>query len=201
MNKFEQRSKESYNKIAKNYEATFDGKFTVKFKKILADSLEISENTVLADVACGNGRLLNMLGAKGLIHGHGVDISEEMIEQARLLNPKMDFSVAGCTELPFEDNTIDIMTVCAAFHHFPDVEKFAEEAARTIRQGGLIYIAEVYLPAVLRVICNPFVRLSRSGDVKFYAPKEITSLFEKRGFSAEAVAIDGMTQLVVLRKT
>ncbi len=31
MNKYEQRSKNSYNKKAKNYDSTFDGKFTVKF--------------------------------------------------------------------------------------------------------------------------------------------------------------------------
>lgn len=200
MNRFERRSKESYDKKAENYEATFDGKFTVKFKKILVDSLELSENTVLADVACGNGRLLNMLSAKGLKHGYGADISEKMIEQAKLLNPRMQFHIAGCEQLPFDDGMLDIMTVCAAFHHFPDIEKFADEAKRTIAQGGLIYIAEVYLPALLRVICNPFVRLSRSGDVKFYSPKEITALFEKRGFTRETVMVDGMTRLVVMRK-
>lgn len=124
----------------------------------------------------------------------------KMVEQAKLLNPDMHFYVADCEQLPFDANTIDIMTVCAAFHHFPDIEKFADEAKRTLKPGGTLYIAEVYLPAVLRVICNPFVRLSKAGDVKFYAPKEITALFEKRGFSAQNVLIDDMTQLVVLRK-
>lgn len=200
MNRFEQRSKDNYNKKAKNYDATFDGKFTVKFKNILANALEISKNSVLADIACGNGRLLNMLEAKGAFQGYGVDISDEMIEQAKILNPNMDFYVASCEQLPFEDNMIDIMTVCAAFHHFPDIEKFANEAERTIRQGGMIYIAEVYLPTILRVICNPFLKFSKAGDVKFYSPEEIASLFEKRGFSTETVTIDGMTQLVVLRK-
>lgn len=93
------------------------------------------------------------------------------------------------------------MTVSAAFHHFPDIEKFAAEAERTVRHGGMICIAEVYLPDVLRVICNPFVRLSRSGDVRFYSPKEIVSLFEARGFSEDSVLLDGMTQLVTLRRT
>lgn len=200
MNKFEQRSKDNYNKKAENYEATFDGRFTVKFKKILADFLEISPGHLLVDVACGNGRLLHMLGGKGAFRGYGVDISDEMIKQAKALNPNMEFSVASCEQLPFADGMIDIMTVCAAFHHFPDVEKFAGEADRTLRKGGMICIAEVYLPAVLRVICNPFLKFSKAGDVKFYAPKEITALFERRGFSTEKVAIDGMTQLVVLRK-
>lgn len=200
MNKFEQRSKNSYNKKATNYEGTFDGKFTVKFKNLLLDSVRIPGNGNVADIACGNGRLLKMLADKQSFHGYGADISDRMIEQAKALNPDMEFYVAGCDKLPFKDSAIDVMTVCAAFHHFPDVEKFAAEAKRTVKSGGTLYIAEVYLPAVLRVICNPFIRLSKAGDVKFYSPKEIVGLFEKKGFSAERVSIDGMTQVVALNR-
>ena len=34
MNKYEQRSKNSYDKKAESYDKTFDGKFTVKFNEI-----------------------------------------------------------------------------------------------------------------------------------------------------------------------
>ena len=34
MNKYEMRSKISYDKKAENYDSTFDGKFTVKFKEL-----------------------------------------------------------------------------------------------------------------------------------------------------------------------
>lgn len=200
MNKFEQRSKDSYNKKAEKYEETFDGKFTVKFKNILFNTLSITDNSRVVDIACGNGRLLQMLANKWSFHGYGVDISDKMISQAKMLNPSMNFYVAGCEKLPFEDNFIDIMTVCASFHHFPDVEKFAKEANRVIKQNGLIYIAEVYLPRVLQIIFNPFVRFSRAGDVKFYSPKEIINLFEKNGFCVENVKIDGIIQIVSLYK-
>ena len=39
MNKFEQRSKKSYDKKAENYELTFDGKFTAKFKKMIYEAV------------------------------------------------------------------------------------------------------------------------------------------------------------------
>lgn len=91
MNKFERRSKESYNKKAINYDDTFDGKFTKKFKQIILDSLDVKDGDRLLDVACGNGRLLQMLSKKADIKGFGADISEKMIEEAKKLNPDMNF--------------------------------------------------------------------------------------------------------------
>lgn len=200
MNKFEARSKKSYNKKAESYDQTFDGKFTVKFKRIIVDSLRIQNGNSVCDIACGNGRLLKTLSERADFRGFGVDISDKMVAQAKKLNPTMQFCTAGCDNLPFEKQSMDIMTVCAAFHHFPDVEAFASEAARTLKPGGVLYIADVYLPNILRIICNPFVRFSKAGDVKFYSPKEITRLFEAKGFSAVSAAINGTAQLIVLRK-
>lgn len=64
MNKYEQRSKISYDKKAKNYDSTFDGKFTVKFKELMIKSVSINPNDTVADIACGNGSLLHKLTEK-----------------------------------------------------------------------------------------------------------------------------------------
>lgn len=200
MNKFEQRSRESYDKKAENYDLTFDGKFTVKFKEMMCRHVNISSDETVADIACGNGRLLQRLAEKSSFCGYGVDISDKMIEQAKQLNKNMNFYVSGCDELPFANGEIGVMTVCAAFHHFPDTEKFAKEARRVIKKDGMLYIAEVYLPAILRMICNPFVKFSKAGDVKFYSQKEITALFVSNGFEVSGVEIDGKVQLIKLKK-
>lgn len=199
MNKYEQRSKLSYDKKAENYDSTFDGKFTVKFKEMIYNAVTIDSDDTVADIACGNGSMLHKMSEKAAFCGYGVDIYEKMIEQAKKLNPDMKFYVGGCDRLPFEKDEIDVMTVCAAFHHFPDVEKFAAEAGRVIKPSGMLYIAEVYLPAFLRVICNPFIKFSKAGDVRFYAPNEIVSLFENNGFAASGVEIDGRVQIVKLK--
>ncbi len=200
MNKYEQRSKLSYDKKAENYDSTFDGKFTAKFKDIMYKAVKINSDDTVADIACGNGSMLHKMSEKTDFCGYGVDISEKMIEQAKKLNPDMKFYVGGCDKLPFEKGEIAVMTVCAAFHHFPNVEKFAAEAGRVIKSNGMLYIAEVYLPAFLRVICNPFIKFSKAGDVRFYAPSEIVSLFENNGFAAGGVEIDGRVQIVKLKR-
>ena len=200
MNIYEKRSKNSYDKKAENYDSTFDGKFTVKFKRMMCETVCINANATVVDVACGNGRLLNMLAEKNSFNGYGVDISDKMIEQAKKINPNMNFSVAGCEELPFENEKIDVITVCAAFHHFPNIQKFAEEAERVMKKEGILYIAEVYLPTILRVMCNPFVKFSKAGDVKFYSPNEIVSLFEKNGFVKNGIEINGKVQIIKLQR-
>lgn len=200
MNEFEQRSRNSYDKKAEKYDLTLDGKFTVKFKEIMCDSVNINENDAVADIACGNGRLLYNLAKKNSFLGYGIDISEKMVDEARKRNPDMKFYVSGCDDLPFKNDEIGVMTVCAAFHHFPNVQEFAKETARVIKEDGMLYIAEVYLPAILRVICNPFVRFSRAGDVKFYSPGEIVSLFENNGFVVKDVIIKGKVQMVILQR-
>lgn len=200
MNKFEQRSKNSYDKKADNYDLTFDGKFTVKFKEMMYEAVNVNLNDTVVDVACGNGRMLHRLAEKNSFCGYGVDISEKMIEQAKKLNPDMKFYAAGCDELPFEKGEIGVMTVCAAFHHFPNVQRFAKEAGRVIKKEGMLYITEVYLPTILRVICNPFVKFSRAGDVKFYSPNEIVSLFENYGFVPKSVEINGRVQMIIFKK-
>ena len=200
MNKYEKRSKASYDKKAENYEQTADGKFTWRFNQLLCDAVQLKPGDAVADIACGNGRFLKMLSQKQNFRGCGVDISDKMIAEAQKQNPGMRFYAAGCDKLPFADGEIDAMTVCAAYHHFPDVSAFAKEASRVVKTGGALYIADIYLPGLLRTLCNPFLRFSRAGDVKFYSPGEITALFSQNGFTQSEIKISGITQLIKLKK-
>ena len=142
-----------------------------------------------------------MLNEKYAFKGYGVDISEEMIIRARRVNPDMTFFVGECESLPFQGGDIDVMTVCAAFHHFPNVKAFAKEAGRVLKSGGTLCIGECYLPGVLRILCNPFVRFSRAGDVRFYSPGEISALFVRHGFVIKNVIIEGNRQIILMQKT
>ena len=64
MNKYEKRSRKSYDKKAEKYDSTFDGKFTVKLNETLCDMISTNDEDIIAGVACGNGRLLHMLAQK-----------------------------------------------------------------------------------------------------------------------------------------
>jgi len=201
MKDFNAKSRESYNKKAHDYDDTFEGRFTRKFKDMLHENIIIKDNDSVLDVACGTGLFLSEINRKNHINGYGVDIAEEMIKVASSKYPMFNFQVAGCENIPFDDGIMDIITVCAAYHHFPDVDSFAREAERLLKPDGVLYIADVYYPAFLRIICNPFVPLLPDGDVKFYSPKEITNTFTKRKFISDGVIKREHIQLVKLRRS
>ena len=197
---FNEKSKLAYNKKADNYDNTPEGRFTRNFQRLLVSEIELPHNGSILDVACGNGSLLAALNAKTPINGYGIDIAEQMVQNAATNNPSMEFHTAGCEAIPFGDCSMDVITVCSAYHHFPDTAAFAREAKRILKPQGKVYVAEIYLPSVVRFLTNPFVPLSSEGDVRFYSPKEICKNFERFGFVREIVKSFGHVQIVAMKK-
>ena len=225
MNKYHERNIRAYNQKAAAYDNTLDGKLTKRFKDLLVDVILANDSAVqpafdtnmadavdatirvetcsvsVLDVGCGNGTFLAKLSEQKNVRGFGVDLSPQMIANAKSLHPSFVFAVSGCEAIPFDDNSMDIITVCAAYHHFPDVDKFASEAKRLLRAGGHIYIADIGLPALIKPFVNLLMPLSKGGDVRVYSHKEISSTFSSAGFRFVTVVKKGHIQVVVLAKT
>jgi demethylmenaquinone methyltransferase/2-methoxy-6-polyprenyl-1,4-benzoquinol methylase len=182
-----------YNKIATQYDKTFDGRFTRRFKEEIAGAIMLKEGGNILDVACGNGMLLKMLSDKADFQAYGVDISEKMIIEARNRYPKMQFSVTNSSRLPFQADFFDAVTVCAAFHHFSEPEEFVSEAKRVLKPGGQIYIADPYFPPLFRQIANLIIPLMKMGDVKVYKKSELIKFFKDEGFNNITVRRFGTT--------
>lgn len=200
MNRFESRSKVSYNQKADDYNNTAEGRFTFEYKKKLLECIRVSKGSKVLDVACGNGTFLKMIDSEHEISGYGIDISDKMIANARRLNPNMDFYTATCNHIPFSDAFFDLVTVCCAYHHFPNVEDFAKEAYRLLKPDAYLFVAEIYYPFLIRMVLNPFVPLFKDGDVKFYSPREIIATFQSNGFEKIFFQKDGQVQILGFRK-
>ena len=196
MNWFEKRSKETYNEMAAEYDSSFEGEYTAQFKALLLNAVTIQPSDHVLDIACGNGRLLHMFAEQYRFNGYGVDIADQMIEQAKEINSDMHFAVGNCEQIPLPDQTIDVITVCAAYHHFPHVNLFAREAFRLMKSGGHLYIAEVYYPSAMRILANPFMPLLNKGDVKIYSPAAIVSTLQTAGFQGAKYSIRDHIQIV-----
>ncbi len=143
---FVELSKEWFNKQAPIYDETNTilyskyGKISCEnIKEILKDKR--FEN--LLDIGCGTGYLIDMLSKEHDARFVGLDLSPKMIKQSESKNIKNAKFVEGRSdELPFEDNTFDIVTCSQSFHHYPDTNKSLQEALRVLKNGGLYIISD-----------------------------------------------------------
>ena len=143
---FVELSKEWFNKQAPVYDDTNTILYS-KYGKISCENifefLKDKEYTKLLDIGCGTGYLIDMLAKVHEAEYTGVDLSPEMIKQANNKKIKNAKFVEGRSdEIPFDDNTFDIITCSQSFHHYPDTDKAMQEAKRVLKPGGLYILSD-----------------------------------------------------------
>ena len=201
MNNYKQKSIKHFNNIANKYDYTLEGRTTTNYINFLLKSIKLKYNAKVLDVACGTGLLLSSLIHLYDCDTYGIDISENMIKEAKTYYPYIKFKVSDCENIDYNNEFFDYLTVCAAFHHFPAPYKFIKEAYRLLKKGGKIYITEMFLPNFIRVLTNCFILpFLRSGDVKIYSPKEIEKLLINAGFENIKVQKNQRIQIVSAEK-
>jgi len=188
-----------FGKRASSYDDGIEGWASKKFYNLLLREVKLEPGASILDVGCGTGALLSKFAGECDIKGYGIDISEKMIEQARRKCPQMTFQIARCDEIPFADQTFDIMTSCMAYHHYDNKEGFAKEAARVLKPGGVLYIADPRFPWLVRKSMNGIFRLFRIAGA-FDKPQEIEARFTNSGFTGAGFVLDGFAQLVRLKR-
>lgn len=109
----------------------------------LASGVGPSPGRVL-DVACGAGattdRFRRVLGADEVL---GVDVAPGLVAAARRGYPECGFSVMDATALAFPDGVFDAVTCVEAAFHFRSRRAFLASAARVLRPGGRLVLADL----------------------------------------------------------
>ncbi|MBP0986428.1 MAG: class I SAM-dependent methyltransferase, partial [Oscillospiraceae bacterium] len=139
----------------------------------------------ILDVGCGNGNLFGCL-PDGRYEMFGIDFSENMIAEARKnCGDRAVFTVADAEELPFDDDSFDIVVCNASFHHYIHPDAVAAEMNRVLKAGGTLLIGDPYLGSFARPIMNVLTRFSNQGDHHFYGISEMKKLLEDNGLEWE----------------
>lgn len=111
---------------------------------VIAEHVPLAGRRVL-DVGCGDGALVRMMTRRGA-HVVGLECNPKQLAKARAKEAAGDETyVEGVGEdLPFEDASLDAVVYFNSLHHVTvaaQAEALAE-AARVIRSGGTVYVAE-----------------------------------------------------------
>ncbi|MCG9133713.1 class I SAM-dependent methyltransferase [Candidatus Poribacteria bacterium] len=106
----------------------------------------------ILDLGCGNGisaKLLNQADFDVV----GTDISPLFLEDARAWeNPSLQYQVCDVMELPFENESFDVICSNELVEHLPDVQTALTEMMRVVCKGGRIVISGPNL-------CSPLIPL------------------------------------------
>lgn len=97
----------------------------------------------LLEVGVGTGLTLARYPAESKVVG--IDLSEEMLEVARIRRKRLNgrdvhLEVMDAEALSFEDASFDVVTIPYVLSVTPNPEKLVAEARRVCRKGGTIFI-------------------------------------------------------------
>jgi ubiquinone/menaquinone biosynthesis C-methylase UbiE len=91
------------------------------------------------DVGCGTGAfselILRHCAPASLA---GIDPSPEQVDYVRRHLPGPAFQVGDSMDMPFGENTFDVVASALVFHFIPDRRKAFGEMRRVLRSGGLV---------------------------------------------------------------
>ena len=112
--------------------------------------LPVSPDAEALDVATGTGEFARAL-APHVAKVIGLDATDAMIERGKKFIEEsglenLIFQRGIAQELPFEDETFDIVSSRYAFHHFADPKPVISEMTRVCKTGGHVIIVDIVVP-------------------------------------------------------
>lgn len=94
------------------------------------------------DIGCGEGRLCRILAKQG-IKPTGIDLTKSLIARAKELDSENQYIECGAENLPFENNSFDLVVSCLSLIDIEDYKTAIKEMVRVLKPGGDLLIANL----------------------------------------------------------
>jgi len=108
------------------------------------DQYEFQDNTKILELACGTATIWANKDGRLPKNSHIVlsDYSPLMVEKAKKLlsdNPLFSFAEIDIQDIPYGDNSFDIVIANHMLYHVPNKEKALSEVLRVLKPDGCFY--------------------------------------------------------------
>jgi len=127
----------NYDRIAGDYNQRYPSAQSWERGQALLDLSKHFKQGQILEVGSGTGYWLNLL------HQHtsnlfGLDYSMGMLQQAQGQPAPLKLLRGSASQLPYQENTFDLVFSVDAIHHFGDHCAFIQEAFRVLKPGGAL---------------------------------------------------------------
>ncbi|MEH7239394.1 class I SAM-dependent methyltransferase, partial [Bacillus sp. JJ1562] len=120
--------------------------------------LNIKGNESILEVGIGNGSTLNRVAHQNTNgKNYGVDISKEMVKEARNLNKNfietglMDITQSNIEDMPFNNDIFDKVYTVHTIYFWNDLNKGLSETFRVLQPNGTLYISIMNKPQMKKM--------------------------------------------------
>lgn len=143
----------------------------------------------MLDVATGGGHVAYTF-APHVARVWATDITQEMLDQVKAEATKRGLTniaaeYAKAEELPFDDESFDLVTCRIAPHHFDSIPKFLAEVRRVLKQGGVFALVDNVVPeGSVGDYINAFERLRDPSHLRAWTMPEWRDALKKAGLAA-----------------
>jgi SAM-dependent methyltransferase len=156
----------------------------------LLGMLALPRKSWLLDIGCGSGMFCSLAARDGLVVS-GIDACPALIDIARKRAPAGIFLEGDMEDLPFIDQSFDVVSGIDVFHLAASSLRALAEARRVLRPGGRVVVATLGHPGkceiapllnALEKLC-PVVRNDSSSPFALSQEKAMAGLVSLAGFS------------------
>lgn len=147
------------------------------------------ENKKILDMGCGKGNYTYFFGKRNKTIG--IDLQDVVEGKYR----NFDFQIADATNLPFQNNTFDLVVSLDVIEHIENDKKMLSEACRVLKKNGRMFLSTPNKTRLshflLKVIGKPVKyplnlgtdkKLGPIIHIREYTAKELEKLIMSQGF-------------------
>ncbi|MBI4671569.1 MAG: class I SAM-dependent methyltransferase [Chloroflexi bacterium] len=198
MDTAKEKSRTSFDRQAAHYDTSSDGAHARSLYPYLLEKLGPLSYRALLDVGCGTGEILAQITARENVTLAGIDLSANMIAAAKQkLGERADLRVGDAENLPWSNDSFDVIICLDSFHHYPNPRKVLAEMLRVTKANGRLILGDLWTPPPVRQFMNLILPLTKGGDVRVYSEKEICALLKENGFTAIQWEMAGESAYIV----
>ena len=180
---------------SKTYEDVSFAKFSQywwsnRFYAILARRFG-KPNGVMLEIGCGLGHLVGQL--EDTFITFGLDVNEWALQKAKEEVGRTPLSLASAENLPFVDNSFDVIVIKHVVEHLPQPDQAIRELGRILVPGGLLILSAPNLESLLKPLKGQdWIGYQDPTHISLKTPGEWLDLLHKEGgFLEKRVFSDG----------